>query len=76
MVRVKKGHKWKAAFTTAEGLYEPLVMFFGLTNSPMTFQAMMNTLFQTLIASRDLTVYMDDMAIHMGQREGETEEVS
>ena len=44
-VRVKKGHKWKAAFTTAEGLYEPLIMFFGLTNSPATFQAMMNTLF-------------------------------
>ena len=41
-------------------------MFFGLTNSPATFQAMMNTLFRNLIASGDLTVYMDDMAIHMG----------
>jgi hypothetical protein len=63
---VKKGHEWKAAFTTAEGLYKPLVMFFGLTNSPTTFQAMMNTLFQMLIASGDLMVYIDDMAIHMG----------
>jgi hypothetical protein len=72
--QVKKGHEWKAAFTTAEGLYEPLVMFFGLTNSPATFQAMMNTLFRTLIASGDLTVYMDDMAIHTGRREEETEE--
>jgi hypothetical protein len=71
---VKKGHEWKAAFTMAEGLYEPLVMFFGLTNSPTTFQAMMNTLFRTLIAGRDLTVYMDDMAIHTGRQEGETEE--
>ena len=50
----------------AEGLYEPLVMFFGLTNSPATFQAMMNMLFRMLIASGDLTVYMDDMAIHTG----------
>jgi hypothetical protein len=58
----------------AKGLYEPLVMFFGLTNSPTTFQAMMNTLFRTLIASGDLMVYMDDMAIHTGRREGETEE--
>ena len=73
-VQVKKGHEWKVAFMTAEGLYEPLVMFFGLTNSPTTFQAMMNMLFRTLIASGDLTVYMDDMAIHMGRREGETEE--
>jgi hypothetical protein len=49
-------------------------MFFRLTNSPTTFQAMMNTLFRMLIASGDLTVYMDDMAIHTGRNEGETEE--
>jgi len=49
-------------------------MFFGLTNSPATFQAMINTLFQMLIASRDLTVYMDDMAIHTGRNKGEMEE--
>jgi hypothetical protein len=73
-VRVKKGHEWKAAFMTAEGLYKPLVMFFGLTNSPATFQAMMNMLFRMLIASGNLIVYMDNMAIHTGQEEGETEE--
>jgi hypothetical protein len=44
-VKIKKGHEWKAAFTTNEGLFEPTVMFFGLTNSPATFQTMMNTLF-------------------------------
>jgi hypothetical protein len=49
-------------------------MFFRLTNSPATFQAMINTLFRMLIASRNLTVYIDDMAIHTGQEEGETEE--
>jgi hypothetical protein len=73
-VQVKKGHEWKVAFTTAEELYKPLVMFFRLTNSPATFQAMMNMLFWMLIASGDLTVYMDDMAIHTGRQEGETEE--
>jgi len=30
------------AFTTPEGLFEPIVMFFGLTNLPATFQAMIN----------------------------------
>ncbi len=74
VVRVKKGHEWKAAFTTNEGLYEPTVMFFGLCNSPMTFQSMMNTLFRNQIASRELTVYMDDMAMHTTPREGETHE--
>jgi len=43
-VWIKKGDKWKAAFTTSEGSFEPTVMFFGLTNSPATFQAMMNEL--------------------------------
>src|SRR5216683_1414562 len=74
MVHVKEGHEWKAAFTTNEGLYEPMVMFFGLTNSPMTFQSMMNTLFHNQIASRELTVYMDDMVMHTSQKEGETHE--
>jgi len=73
-VRIKKGHKWKATFMTNDGLYEPTVMFFGLCNSPATFQAMMNMLFRNLIASGDLTVYMDDMAMHTSPKDGETHE--
>jgi len=37
-IRIKEGDKWKAAFLTPEGLFEPLVMFFGLTNSPPPFK--------------------------------------
>ena len=36
-VQIKEGDEWKAAFRTNKGLFEPLVMFFGLTNSPATF---------------------------------------
>jgi len=43
-MRIKEGDEWKAAFTTLEGSFEPMVMFFGLTNSLATFQAMMNEL--------------------------------
>ena len=48
-VRIKEGDEWKAAFTILEGSFEPMVMFFRLTNSPATFQAMMNELLQDLI---------------------------
>jgi len=36
-VRIKPRDEWKAAFHTNHGLFEPLVMFFGMTNSPATF---------------------------------------
>ena len=54
----------KAAFVTNRGLFEPTVMFFGLTNSPVTFQTMMDTIFREQIAQGWLTVYMDDIAVH------------
>jgi len=71
-IRIKDGDQWKAVFTTNEGLFEPTVMFFGLTNLPVTFQTMMNTIFRDLIADGSMTVYMDDMAIHTTRQTGET----
>ena len=62
-IRIKEGDEWKASFVTPLGLFEPTVMFFGLTNSPATFQAMMNMIFQDLILARKITVYMDDILI-------------
>lgn len=38
-------------------------MFFGLTNSPATFQAMMNETFKDLIAAGHVVIYMDDILI-------------
>ena len=64
-VRIKEGDQWKAAFITNKGLFEPNVMFFGLTNSPTTFQMMMNEIFLEELREGWLTVYMDDMLIHM-----------
>jgi hypothetical protein len=36
-IQIKKGDEWKATFKTSEGLFKPIVMFFGLINSPATF---------------------------------------
>src|SRR6266852_5945473 len=73
-IHIKLGDKWKAAFLTSKGLFEPAVMSFGLTNSPAMFQMMMNTIFQKEVTQEWLSVYMDNIAIHMKPREGETEE--
>ena len=45
------------------GLFEPKVMFLGLTNSPATFQALMNAIFADLIAEGKVAVYLDDILI-------------
>jgi hypothetical protein len=63
-VRIRPGDEWKAAFVTNKGLYEPRVMFFGLTNSPATFQTMMNAIFAEEIREGWATIYMDDILIH------------
>lgn len=62
-VRIKDGDQWKAAFKTHRGLFEPMVMFFGLCNSPGTFQAMMNALFKDMIDEGWIVIYMDDILI-------------
>ena len=62
-VRIKEGDEWKAAFLTNKGLFEPQVMYFGLCNSPGTFQRMMNSIFRELLHEGVLANYMDDFVI-------------
>jgi hypothetical protein len=66
---IKAGDEWKAAFTTNRGLFEPRVMFFGLTNSPATFQALMNTIFADLVAAGQVAVYLDDILVYSPTQE-------
>jgi len=68
-VRIKPGDEWKAAFQTNQGLFEPLVMFFGMTNSPATFQTMMNDIFRNLIAEGIVVVYLDNILIFTKTKE-------
>ena len=60
-VRIKENDKWKAAFTCFHGSFEPLVMYFGLCNSPAMFQAMMNEIFTDM--DDVVVVYIDDLMI-------------
>ena len=74
MVRIAPEDQHKAAFVTNQGLFEPTVMFFGLTNSPATFQTMMDTIFREQIMRGTLTVYMDNIAVHTKRKPNESEE--
>jgi len=66
---IKLRDEWKAAFCTNRGLFEPLVMFFEMTNSPATFQTIMNKVFQTIIAEEIVIVYLDNILIFMRMEE-------
>lgn len=62
-IQIKEGDEHKAVFTTSAGLFEPTIMFFVLTNSPATFQMMMNTILQSIIIEGKVQVYMDDIMV-------------
>ncbi len=67
-VRIHEGDEKKATFKTRYGLFEPTVMYFGLTNSPATFQTMMNFIYCDVILKHEpfgmtICVYMDNISI-------------
>jgi len=62
-IQIQEGDEWKAAFQTNWGLIEPLVMFFGLTYSPATFQTMMNNMFTDMISEGMVVVYLNNILI-------------
>ena len=68
-ILIKSEDQWKAAFTTPLGLFESNVMFFGMCNSPATFQAFMDDLFGDYIAEGWLVIYMDGLLIHFLNQE-------
>jgi len=75
-VRIKEGDEWKAAFTIPEELFEPMVMFFGLTNLPATFQAMINKLLRDLINTGKVAAFIDDVIIGTKTEKGHDEIVA
>jgi len=55
------------------GSFEPVVMFFGMTNSPATFQGMMNEIMRDLINEGKIAVFVDDVLVGTDSEEGHDE---
>jgi len=72
-VRIKKGNEWKGAFTMHISSFEPTVMFFGMTNSLATFQAMMNEILRDLINKGKVTAFIDNVLVGTETEEGYNE---
>ena len=57
-------------FTTHVGSFEPTVMFFGMTNSPATFQAMMNEILRDMINEGKVVAFVDNMLVGTEMEKG------
>ena len=62
-VQIKEGDKWKTAFKTNKRFFESMVMFFGLCNSPATFQNIINDIFSKEINEGWILVYINNILI-------------
>jgi len=69
-VRIKEGNEWKGVFTTHVGSFEPTVMFFGMTNSPAMFQAMINEILRDMINKGKVVAFVDDVLVGTETEEG------
>ena len=72
-MRIKEGDKWKGAFTTHVGSFEPIVMFFGITNLPATFQEMINEILRDMINEGKVMAFVDNMLVKTETEEGHDE---
>ena len=62
-MRITKGNEWKTAFRTRYGLFEWLVMLFGLSNALSAFQLFMNDIFSNVL-DIFVVIYLDDILIY------------
>ena len=71
-IKIRREDVPKTAFTTRYGLYEYLVMSFGLTNAPAHFIYLMNSVFMTEL-DKFVVVFIDDILIYSKSKEEHAE---
>ena len=55
------------------GSFEPMVMFFGMTNSPATFQAMINKILRDMINEEKVAAFVDNVLVRTETEKGHNE---
>ena len=68
LIRIATGDEWKTAFRTKQGLFEYTVMPFGMTNTPASFQEMMDTIFKDV---EGCIWYFNNILIYASDTEAE-----
>jgi len=69
-VRIKEGDEWKEVSIMHISSFEPTVIFFGMTNSLATFQAMINKILRDLINKGKVAAFVDNMLVGTETGEG------
>ena len=72
-IKIKKGDEQNRIFITHIGSFEPIVIFFGITNLPATFQAMMNKILRDMINEGKVVAFVDDVLVGIEMEEEHNE---
>ena len=72
LIRIAEGDEWKTAFRTEKGLFEYMVMLFGITNALPSFQEMMDEILKDV---KGVLWYLDDILIYSRLTETEHQQV-
>jgi len=62
-MRIKEDNEWKGVFTIHVRSFEPTVMFFGMTNLPAMFQAMINKILRDIINGEKVAAFVDNILV-------------